>query len=389
MPRTNRQKVNEGTPEKEENPNVIDVVSIDEVLDDLYGGKRMSIKKLPANGIVPECLIVGCNENKASGFYLSYNPVHSKYGVYPFCKKCMVKFYDKIYSKWKNREHALWYTCQKFDIGFAETLLDILKKDKYHPFAAYMGQYNSKMTRSNFPTSFTSTKENLLKLSQVKRDEVDMLKEYDFETIDWDDEDRANRKDILRIYGYDVFGAYGLNDKKRMYNILVDYLDEATIADNFKKTAVVQIVKNMNYIEKIDTELIELDIIKNAQDLKRLTDAKNSLMNSNLSIAKDNGISLNHSSNKSKGAGTLSGILKDLQEKGIVESDVNIFDIATLGSIKEVADVSNQSILNQIMLDENSYTEMIKEQRDLIAEYKSKSEKLEEELRLLKLSNSN
>ena len=81
--------------------------------------------------------------------------------------------------------------------------------------------------------------------------------------------------------------------------------------------------------------------------------------------------------------------MKDLQEKGIVESDVNIFDIATLGSVKEVADVSNQSILNQIMLDENSYTEMIKEQRGLIDEYRTKSEKLEEELRLLKLSNSN
>ena len=58
-------------------------------------------------------------------------------------------------------------------------------------------------------------------------------------------------------------------------------------------------------------------------------------------------------------------------------------------SVKEVADTSNRSILNQIMLDENSYTEMIKEQRGLIEEYRSKSERLEEEVRLLKLSKSN
>jgi uncharacterized protein YprB with RNaseH-like and TPR domain len=104
-----------------------------------------------------------------------------------------------------------------------------------------------------------------------------------------------------------------------------------------------------------------------------------------LALAKDNGISVNHNNTKSKGAGTLSGIIKTLQEKGFTESDINLFDIETLGGIKQVADESNKSILQQLMFDENDYTEMIKEQRVLIEDYRSKYEKLEEEHRLLKI----
>ena len=51
--------------------------------------------------------------------------------------------------------------------------------------------------------------------------------------------------------------------------------------------------------------------------------------------------------------------------------------------------MSNKSILEQLMFDENDYTEMIKEQRILIDDYKNKYQKLEEENRLLKIENAN
>jgi hypothetical protein len=390
MPKTNRQKEREGILDvKEENPREVNIATIDDILNDVEKGRKISAKRPPSNGRVPECLTSGCKETKAMNFYMSFNPIHAKYGVYPFCKNCMAKFFDRFYEIWGNREVALFYTCQKFDIGFEKTLIQSAKDSKYHMFAGYMSQYNSKMNRSDFATSFTFCKENLLKLEDVKRDEFDMQRQYDFETLKWSKEDRDNKEDVMSTYGYDVFEDYEMDDKKKMYNILVDYLDEATKADNFKKSAVVQIVKNMQYIDKIDKDMLHLDIINNSKDFKDLTSAKNSLMKSNLDMAKDNGISLNNSTNKSKGAGTLSGILKDLQEKKIVESDVNIFDIKTLGGIKKVADISNRSILDQIMLDENSYTEMIKEQRDLIEKYRIEAESAKEELRLLKIEKAN
>jgi hypothetical protein len=387
MPKTNRQKKNEGIEDvKELHPQEKQITSMQDIMNDISGGSQIISSNKPSmNGRVPECLIIDCKETKANNFYMSFNPIHAKSGVYPVCKKCMVKIYDAFYGRWKNPTVALFYTCQKFDIGLIETIIDSAINSKMHPFATYMGQYNSKIKKNSWPTSFTFTKEALLERDEVRRDEEDMRKKYDFETMDWDEEDRRNKEDVLRIYGYDVFEGYDTNDKKKMYSVLIDYLDEATIADNFKKSAVVQIVKNVQHIERTNSQMIHLDIVKNAKEFGDLTKAKNSLMKSNLDIAKDNGISLNHSSNKSKGAGTLSGILKDLQEKGIVESDVNLFDIETLGGIKKVADVSNRSILDQIMLDENSYTEMIKEQKDLIDKYRTEAEKLKEENRLLKI----
>jgi hypothetical protein len=103
-----------------------------------------------------------------------------------------------------------------------------------------------------------------------------------------------------------------------------------------------------------------------------------------MKLAAENGISVKHNNQKSKGAGTLSGIIKTLQEKGFEEAEVNLFDIETAQGIKQVADLSNKSIINQLQFDENDYTSMIIEQREIIQELDAKVIKLEEENRLLK-----
>src|SRR5690606_4824362 len=96
------------------------------------------------------------------------------------------------------------------------------------------------------------------------------------------------------------------------------------------------------------------------------------------------GISVKHNNQKSKGAGTLSGIIKTLNEKGIEDGEVNLFDIETAKGMKQVADISNQSIMAQLQFDENDYTSMIMEQRDIIQELDSNVMKLEEENRRMK-----
>ena len=388
MPRTNREKKNKGIENvKEVNPREKEFNTFDEVLEDIeQETKLVSVKPARPNGIVPECLGLNCTENKAVNFYMSFNPIHAKHRVYPFCKQCMIKVFNAWYKVHPNISTAVWYTCMKFDIGYIPELLDGISNDHHGvPFGAYMGFYNSKMKFNNWAVSFDYSKENLLKLTQVKRDEVDLLDEYDDETINWKKEDRQNKKDIIRIYGYDIFEEYMTEDKRKLYNMLVDFLDEATIQDNFKKLAVIQIVKNMLFIENISKEAMNLDTLKNAKDMKLFIDTKNSLMKSNLDIAKDNGISLNHSHNKSKGAGTLGSMLKDLQEKRIWESDVNLFDIETLGGMMKVMEKSDRNIINQLALDENTYTEMLNEQRKLLTNATNERDRLEEELRLLKI----
>ena len=108
------------------------------------------------------------------------------------------------------------------------------------------------------------------------------------------------------------------------------------------------------------------------------------MLKSVLALAKDNGISVNHNNNKSKGAGTLSGIIKQLQEKGFEEAEVNLFDIETCKGMKQVADISNDSIYKQLQFDENDYTDMIMQQREMIRELETRNSSLEETNRVLR-----
>jgi len=126
-------------------------------------------------------------------------------------------------------------------------------------------------------------------------------------------------------------------------------------------------------------------ILENSGVIKALIDSKDKLYKSVLALAKDNGISVNHNNNKSKGSGTLAGIIKQLNEKGIGAAEINVFDIATCEGMRQVADISNKSIMEQLMLNESDYTEMIKDQKEMIDSLRLKSEMLEEENRLLKI----
>lgn len=63
---------------------------------------------------------------------------------------------------------------------------------------------------------------------------------------------------------------------------------------------------------------------------------------------------------------------------------VNLFDINTSDAMKQVADLSNKSIMEQLNFDANDYTEMIKDQREMIRNTKSKLDTVQEENRLLK-----
>ncbi|PLR72998.1 hypothetical protein CYJ37_12170 [Bacillus sp. UMB0728] len=118
--------------------------------------------------------------------------------------------------------------------------------------------------------------------------------------------------------------------------------------------------------------------------IKTLIDSKQKILSSLLKLAEDNGISVKHNNQKSKGAGTLTGIIKTLQEKGFEQGEVNLFDIETSLGMRQVADLSNKSIFAQLQFDENDYTQMILEQREIIQELEAKASKFEEENRLLK-----
>jgi hypothetical protein len=104
-----------------------------------------------------------------------------------------------------------------------------------------------------------------------------------------------------------------------------------------------------------------------------------------LALAKDNGISVNNNNDKSKGGNTLSGINKKLNEIGLDSAELNLFDIETSEAMRQIADISNKSILSQLVLDENDYTNMLARQREEIEKLDKRCMKSEEDLRLLRI----
>jgi hypothetical protein len=100
-------------------------------------------------------------------------------------------------------------------------------------------------------------------------------------------------------------------------------------------------------------------------------------------LAEQNCLSLKHNKNASKGENTFTGIVRRLKEMNLREAEVNAFDIGTCAGMRQVADISNASIMKQIRLDENDYTDMIANQREMIVKLQEQADKNEEVARLL------
>jgi hypothetical protein len=130
------------------------------------------------------------------------------------------------------------------------------------------------------------------------------------------------------------------------------------------------------------------NIEENARKLSSLVGSKDKLYRNVLAMAKDNGISVNHALNKSQGAGTLSRIVKELEEIGLREAKINLFDIETSESMMQVSNISNKSIMEQINLQDSELWDMIAELREVRIKLDSKVNELTELLRLEKVKNS-
>ena len=76
--------------------------------------------------------------------------------------------------------------------------------------------------------------------------------------------------------------------------------------------------------------------------------------------------------------------MKEMLADGYEPIKVNLYDINTSEAMKQIADLSNQSIMEQLNWNSNDYTEMIKEQREMLEKLQSENSTLSEENRMLK-----
>ncbi|MCY8907834.1 hypothetical protein P8907_20100 [Bacillus atrophaeus] len=325
-----------------------------------------------------------CGKERDSGqFYASISPFHAATKKLHVCKQCLLKIAD---SDIENQTH-IQNLLRMLDKPYLHTTwlssIEEAANRNRHLFSIYMKNLGLRHNRMKTWQDSEFDHKGRTQ-TDLNTDEDSMQKEEDRILLD-----DTNKKDVLRMLGYDPFEGEIETDKRLLYNNLVNFLDEGTLEDNFKLPAVIEIVKGFNQIDKINRAIATItsdvaNMSNQAGGIKSLIDSKEKILKSMLALAKDNGISVNHNNNKSKGAGTLSGIIKTLQEKGFEEGEVNQFDIETAKGIRQVADQSNKSIMDQLQFDENDYTSMLMEQREIIQDLDSRAITLEEENRKLK-----
>ena len=170
--------------------------------------------------------------------------------------------------------------------------------------------------------------------------------------------------------------------------VLLPYLDEDTLEDQYKLSQIIQIINNNNQIRKIDFAINKLTakpnfIDSNASAISSMTKTKFAIVQANDKIAKENSISVKNRGDKRAGASTFTYMMKKLRELNFEDAEHDYYDQLKSYGMKRTADISNKSILEQLQFDENDYTNMIKAQREMIESLENKLLDLEEENRQL------
>lgn len=202
--------------------------------------------------------------------------------------------------------------------------------------------------------------------------------------------DKQNMNFVIDTVGYDPFDDCGFSaaDRRDAFNILASYCDNDGVSeDGHKIQSVIQITQIQLQCRKVDqmiNDQLAVPAATNMDILKSLSDTKKKLLDTASKLAAENSISAANSKKQTKGANTLSYKMKELADNNFERIKVNLFDIKTCEAMRQIADLSNRSIMDQLAFDANDYTEIIKDQREMITSLTEKCDQLEEENRLMK-----
>ena len=333
------------------------------------------------------------SEKKRSDFYISTDPFNSV-GVTPYCKECLEKIarnYNNHYKEFGDvTKTSLMAACERADVPFIETLWETAQKEvndpdltkpKTNAWASYiknvksLKQYKGARWRDG----------DIFKDGAVKSDTEDKIATT--MTPEVLNEYQTNKKDIIRLIGYDPFANYPVEqDLPVLYAQLTNFIDDETKNDGMKMNAVIQIVQAFNQIQKLNDAINELSadtskLNANNGTIKQHADTISKLLGGANALAKDNGISLNYNNNKSKGQNTLTGKMKDLDLIGFREAKINMYDIDYCKGMQQVAEISAKAQVDQIGFDENVMLEISNIRRELIEDLQKQRDKAVESAR--------
>ena len=347
-------------------------------------GKRApATKKSTADDkryLCPYCM----KEKKKTEFYVSTDP-RVLTGITSMCKDCVRKIalawddnrqeyglctkqtvmnaleyidrpflnrlWDSSYNEWANQETTLRRT----------TIWDAYIKN------VGMKQYNGMRWRDGdlFQTYIEDAKQ-VVALENGNKDAAQTL----VDSQEVNSEFEKNRKDVIRLLGYDPFEGEKLEDQPLLYSQLIGFLDTGGDGndDMMRTSSAITIVRGFSQQAKIDDKIAKAmaNTNVNASELKVLLDSKKNLSSTLSLLAEQSCLSLKHNKNASKGENTWTGKIKKLRDMDLRDAEVNGFDIGTCRGMQQVLEISDASILKQLALDESEWSDIVAEQRQML-----------------------
>ena len=340
-----------------------------------------------------------CNKEKyETEFYMSSDPLVMT-GRTSMCKSCA----EKIARNWDERKKEFG-DCTKASVQEALERLDKPWLDNIWD-ASYFAciNENSKLQRSNIwyeyiknialkqyvglrwsdGDLFTSYKESAIKEARREVQENRVPEETELS-----EEYEKNRADVIRLLGYDPFEKEQEEDKPLLYSQLIGYLDLGGDNEDMMRTSsAITIVRGFLQQAKLDDMIAKAmsspNVSNKSGEIKSYLDSKQKVSSTISQLAEQSCLSLKHNKNASKGENTFTGKTKKLKDMDLRSAENNAFDIGTCEGMRQVADISNASIMKQIHLDENDYTEMLGQQREMIVKLQREADENAEKARIL------
>ena len=346
------------------------------------------------------CYMCDTHKDK-SKFYVSTDP-NIKSGITPICKECARKLALMVGSDGAEHEPtkescrtALKYLDKPFhnvvwdaSVQEAENLLS--GKVKANAWNAYvriiaMKQYIGETYDASdfFKPEYWNPDIDKEK-SKIKQ-KSDIMNHANLDIYEGF---QKNKSDVIRLLNYDPFEKESEEDQPFLYSQLLGILDASEDAnDDMMRTAsAINIVRGFLQQAKIDdaiSDLMAQSIEKNSATIKSLQESKNKITSIITDLAQDSCISLKYNKNAKKGENTWTGKVKKIKELNLREGEINGFDMETCKAMSQVMDLSNQSIMKSLALDDSEWSDMVADQRKMIIDLQDNLDKYTEISRIL------
>lgn len=364
-------------------------------------GKKTAVKKKTAADDKKYLCHYCLKEKKRTEFYVSTNPLVMS-GITFVCKDCV----RKIALDWDDNRNEFGACTKKTVMEALEIIdrpfLNNLWDSSYAEWANQEGQirrptiWDAYIKNVSMPqyrgmrwrdgdifNTFVEDAKQVAALESGNKEAAQIL----IDSQEVSNEFEKNRKDVIRLLGYDPFEGEKLEDQPLLYSQLIGYLDAGGDGndDMMRTSSAITIVRGFLQQAKLDDKLAKVmaNTNANASEMKTLLDAKKNISATISQLAEQSCLSLKHNKNASKGENTWTGKIKKIKELNLREGEVNGFDLMTCKGMQQVMDLSNASILKQLALDESEYSDIVAEQRKLVTSLTSERDTYKEITRIL------